>query len=473
MQIKCKWKASELTGFFNALNYSVMDVSVTIYHDTRRIKQNQKYPVKLRISNQIETPVLYPTVFDLSIEEFNKLSDKNCGKILANIRKKLNELEISAQQLADQVDPFSFYIFERDFVIENPLLKIKKIKAGPPATESILFDFTPYLEKFPILNEDLSNPLTLSALYVNYVKKLLVKDQIGSAENYQDSFKSLKTYWGNITLNDISVDRLNYYEKWMLQKGRSLTTVGIKLRHLRTIFNLAIDAELISKKKYPFGKHKYVIPTASNIKKALPATEVQKIYFYEAKTDDEAYGTDMWLFLYMANGMNPKDMAHLKFKNIDGEFLHFYRAKTRNTARQKSKIITAFITNRMLEIINKWGNKDKTPENYIFPVLLQGQTPMEQHYAVKNFISRISRLIRPVAKSLGIGMKVTPAVARHSHATHLKRAGASTEFIQEALGHHEITTTEFYLDSFEKEIKKEFAVRLVSFKKEGNAMQVS
>ena len=57
-------------------------------------------------------------------------------------------------------------------------------------------------------------------------------------------------------------------------------------------------------------------------------------------------------------------------------------------------------------------------------------------------------------------------MARHTFSTVMKRSGASTEFIQETLGHTNIKTTENYLDSFEKEVKKEFAYRLVSFKEQ-------
>ncbi len=39
----------------------------------------------------------------------------------------------------------------------------------------------------------------------------------------------------------------------------------------------------------------------------------------------------------------------------------------------------------------------------------------------------------------------------------VKRSGASTEFIQEALGHTDSKTTENYLDSFENDMKKELA----------------
>lgn len=55
-------------------------------------------------------------------------------------------------------------------------------------------------------------------------------------------------------------------------------------------------------------------------------------------------------------------------------------------------------------------------------------------------------------------------MSRHSFSTQLKRSGASTEFIQEALGHPDKKTTENYLDSFQNEVKKQFAGKLVAFK---------
>lgn len=70
--------------------------------------------------------------------------------------------------------------------------------------------------------------------------------------------------------------------------------------------------------------------------------------------------------------------------------------------------------------------------------------------------------MREVFKELGIQKKSSTIVSRHTVATHLKFAGASKEYIQESLGHSSIKITENYLDSFEREIKKEFAERLSS-----------
>ncbi len=60
----------------------------------------------------------------------------------------------------------------------------------------------------------------------------------------------------------------------------SITTVGIYLRALRMIINIAIDNTAFRKEDYPFGKRRYVIPTGKNIKKALPIDQIKKIFDY-------------------------------------------------------------------------------------------------------------------------------------------------------------------------------------------------
>lgn len=65
---------------------------------------------------------------------------------------------------------------------------------------------------------------------------------------------------------------------------------------------------------------------------------------------------------------------------------------------------------------------------------------------------------------IGYYKKITTYVARPTFSTVLKRYCFSTEFIKEALGHTDLKITENYLDRFEKEVKKEYAGRLVDFK---------
>ncbi len=65
------------------------------------------------------------------------------------------------------------------------------------------------------------------------------------------------------------------------------------------------------------------------------------------------------------------------------------------------------------------------------------------------FIYVTNKGMKTIAESLGITKKVSTSVARHCHATTLKRSGASMEFISEQLGHSNLSITENYLDSLD------------------------
>jgi site-specific recombinase XerD len=62
-------------------------------------------------------------------------------------------------------------------------------------------------------------------------------------------------------------------------------------------------------------------------------------------------------------------------------------------------------------------------------------------------------------------VEIKAYIARHSFSTVLKRSGVSAEFISESLSQSDLKTTENYLDSFEDDIKREYANLLTAFKK--------
>jgi integrase/recombinase XerD len=162
--------------------------------------------------------------------------------------------------------------------------------------------------------------------------------------------------------------------------------------------------------------------------------------------------------------MNPKDIASLKYSNIHDDYIVFERAKTERSLRDDPKPITIFLNDEMKSIIDRWGNKPALPNGYIFPILYPGVTPLRQYTLVQNLVRQINDAMQKVLDDLGIKKKATTYVARHTFSTILKRSGASTEQIQEALGHTDIKTTESYLDSFDKETKKQLASQLTAFK---------
>lgn len=444
-----------------------MSVTIAIILDTRRIKQNKKYPVKLRV-NYLRVSNYYPTIFDLSQDEYDKLGAPRISAELQKVRKDLKSIESDAESLIGKLEPFTFSEFEKRFVVSNRLFRQRKSKQKPIIDQGEDFDFTPFYKQFPILLETSCVVGTIAWSYKEYIRRLLREGRIGTAVNYHCSYVSIKKFRGNVKFTAITASYLIAYEQKLNKEGLSKSTIGIYLRPLRALYNEAAEAGLVKKdQSYPFGRRKYRIPTARKNKKALDLSDVEKIYYYDENNleKSEQRSRAYWLFSYFGNGINPKDIAGLKYNNVHEDYLIFERAKTERSLREDPMPITVYINDDMKAIIARWGNKPISPHEYIFPVLHHGVTPLRQYRLIQNMVHAINNCMEKVLADLGINKKVTTYVARHTFSTVLKKSGASTEQIQEALGHTNIKTTESYLDSFDKETKKQLASRLTSFKR--------
>jgi len=233
------------------------------------------------------------------------------------------------------------------------------------------------------------------------------------------------------------------------------------LRNVRAMYRKAMKEGIIKDVLYPFGKDEYVIPGSPNVKKALTHAEVGKIINYDAVPGSpEQMYRDFWIFSYLCNGINVKDMAQIKYKNIDGDVIRLIREKTKRETRKKPKYITIIITRQLGRIIDTWANKPGLPDTYLLPILESGMTPEQKYRRVQDVTKLINRYINRIAVKLEIPKKVTSYTARHTFATVLKRSGASTEFISESLGHKNLQTTEDYLDKFEEDEQRKWADKL-------------
>ena len=305
--------------------------------------------------------------------------------------------------------------------------------------------------------------ISIKDTMLNKVKKLESIDAFGTADIYKCTYLSLSRYGGDaLKFENITVSWINGYEKYMLTQGKSYTTIGIYLRNLRAVFNEAIEAGLIDAALYPFGKRKYEIPTSVRRKLALPLSQIKQIkeYKYEENSAGAHY-RDLWLFSYLCNGANFKDILQLKYGNIQNNEISFLREKTIRTSREKKEVI-AFITPEMWDIIKRRGNTDTDKENYIFPYLNCINDHVKRRNMIKDVIKRTNKNMKQLGAILGIA-NLTTYVARHSYATVLKRSGANIAFISESLGHSDIKTTENYLASFESDERKKNAQLLTQW----------
>jgi integrase len=250
----------------------------------------------------------------------------------------------------------------------------------------------------------------------------------------------------------------------MLETGRSYSTLAMYVRCMRTIMNEAISEGVLDSSYYSFGRGKYEVPVGEGRKLALPLHSIKEIYHYENPADPiTSRYRDLWMFSYLCNGANFKDILRLKFKNISGDEITFLRGKTVRTSKKKKSIVV-YLTDEMREIIERIGNPIQLPDNYIFPYLTGEESAEKEYEKIKDIIKRTNKHMKRIATELSIP-KITTYTARHSYATVLKRSGANIAFISESLGHSDLKTTENYLASFETEEREKNAKLLMAFEK--------
>jgi len=404
-----------------------MDINkatVSSFLDKRREKKNNTYPVKLIVYFEGEKK-RYKTSISLTEEDWSKLTNpKLRDDNLRTIKRKLTNLIEKANKSIDTLDNFTFEEFDNKFLGE----KTNKSKS--------------------ILEE----------LFNDYILSLEQADRIGSAWSYLNTKNSIKGFKSNVKIYEVSKEFLLSYEKYLLNKSLSPSTIGIHMRQLRRIVNVAINDGLLPVQKYPFKG--YTIPSSRNIKKALTKEQVKLLLNYQTEDKDVRKAIDFWLFSYISNGINITDVCLLKPENLDKDFFSIFRAKTRNTKKKDLRPIKVPLTELSKTIIEKWRNRN-SHNPYLFPVLDEGLTAKQIKYRIQDFIYFINKHMKTVAKDLGIDTKIGTYVARHTHATLLKRMGAPTELIKENLGHSSLLTTESYLDDFTDDFKKDFAQMLV------------
>lgn len=398
--------------------------TLTYFFDTRSKLLDGNYPIKLTVYYGRQKK-RYKTPFKATQEVYdrllaNRLRDESTKQLKRQTVSWLDKQTL----IAESIVPFTFTDFENVFYAEK--IKSRKIQ----------------------LNDG------VNSIYEKHMQALNDEGRISTARSYQDSLTSMLSYKKNLKVSQITPDFLKGYEKWMTDNGRSLTTVGMYVRALRTIFNMAIENEVIDASKYPFKK--YTIPAPQKISRTLKKEEIKQIINYTAKRDADAVALDYWVFSFISNGMNFKDIALLKYGNINGDFLEFRRAKTKRTTNNNSLPIMVPLDENLLYIIKKRGNKSKKKEDYIFPILKHGLTPQEEYDHIKTFVRNTNKRLIRVGIELGLSLKVTSYVARHCFATIQKNNNAPLAYISEALGHSNLKTTQNYFGRFEDEGLKVF-----------------
>lgn len=427
------------------------EFSISVFLDTRRELKSHKYPVKLRVFTPYpRKQKLYQTDFQFTEKEFESIwqTQKPRNEVKPD-RAEIQSVLKKAVDTAKELETFTFEEFERIFFQ----------KAGEP--ENVFFQ------------------------YDAIIRQLKANDQIGTASTYDLSQKAIKHFLKDangkeaeiLRFKEINPQWLNRFETYMtspkniinakgktlLVDGKSLTTVGMYLRTLRTIFNTSISAGIVKLSQYPFGRNKYEIPQSKAVKKALSKVQLKQLFDAEPMTPEQAKAKDFFFFLFNTAGMNIKDMARLKYENLQDDRIIYVREKTKRTTKTNQTPVVVYLNDYSKEFISKYGNPEIKSKNYIFDIYKPEMTEAQQFRKSQNFTKFINQAIKKLATDNGLPGEISTYWSRHSFATNAIRSGASLEQVSEALNHKSSATTKGYFAGFESDAKRELTANLMNF----------
>ncbi|MBR1783394.1 MAG: site-specific integrase [Bacteroidales bacterium] len=290
-----------------------------------------------------------------------------------------------------------------------------------------------------------------------YKKAAIAKGALVSLEEYDTNFPKR-------LFEELSVSYLQAYIKKCRDKGHSENTIGIRLREIRRIFNVAIRDKVIGQEMYPFSSGneagKVKIPKAELTKtdQYLTLENLKLLACSEFKNYVLERTKHLFLFSYYSRGMNWKDMALLTNSN-------FYRATVTDDNTHENKEVTIMRYKRSktkgaFDIIvtpNIQRELDWFRENtplygdYVLPIIGLEVAPQKLDDYLMQVRKRFNASLKKIAEELEFPesqRNITIYSARHSFAMTLKNKDKSIEIISQALGHQSVETTKHYLAKF-------------------------
>ena len=420
-----------------------------------RPSDDGKYPVYLRVSDRGKRLHL-STGFEASEKEF--LEGKDEGRFLQG--RGVPKFFVFRKENGTQV---KYDNKEANDVLSEIEKKINSLIDGY-VENGVLWTITQ-------LKEDFQNK-TKRAYFYEFAESMIdseyrSKNAFQHARIVEDALNSFKKYdpaFEKKEFQDITPKYLQGFINYWTREGNSSSTIGIRLREIRRIYNVAIRDGVISQDYYPFSRSS----GDSGVK--IPRTEINKADKYltkeslkallKGKLKKKVHNKTRHLFLFslFSRGMNWKDMALLTNDS-------FYKTTVTDETTKETKEVTMMRYQRSktkrefdIEVSEeiryelKWFKENtKLYGKHVLPIILEKVEPEKLDVYLQQSRKKFNRHLKDVAKELKFPesqQDISIYTARHSFAMYLQNKGIAIEYISEALGHQSIKTTRHYLDKF-------------------------
>ena len=391
-----------------------------------RTKKDGSIPIYLRFTKYKTVKYIY-TNEDCSFEQFKEWDSIN-EKI--DSKKPINK-DLNQKIIAFKAQYQNFYENELSKT-ERESIEISELldKVNPKSN----------IKKIAIS----SNVYSLIDLKIQEINK--INGSIKTIDQYKDCKRTIHNYTKkqNLNISEINPEWLARFEVYQKDTCKP-NSISVRMRALRTIFNLAINEGVIDSSKYPFSKNndssKYSISSLSikGSHKAISIEEFKKIENLDCKLYPKLeFSKELFIFSYYTGGMNFIDIMNLKWNNFTINRIEYTRSKT-------GQNFDIPILEPIKGLIKKY--KSLAISDYVFPILKRNNmTKMQIHNRHQKMLGKFNNDLKEIASICAIDTNVTTYVARHSMASNLFILGYPLEDIQKLMGHDSVTTTKKYID---------------------------
>ncbi|MBS1502094.1 MAG: site-specific integrase [Bacteroidetes bacterium] len=312
-------------------------------------------------------------------------------------------------------------------------------------------------------------PIEEVKMYFRHIanQRLAELKAIGDYDAFRSDTTRLKRFYEfvkdeQITFEDITVDLLRRYivflkisKKFQYDKDKpprplSERSITNHLMIIRTIFNQAINAKLVSKDIYPFGgKGNISLKLTGASKIGLEEAEIKKLEELDLSNQPVILqdARNIWLTEFYFAGMRATDCLLLKWDDFQNGRLYYKMSKNGEWGSVKAP-------EKALRIIERYRDRAISKGNIhglIFPYL-QDLPSLDDRYELRRRIAfvihRLNKAMKELMKMIGSTKSATQHKSRHSFAQRAEEKEIHPKVLQKMYRHESILTTMIYQSNF-------------------------
>jgi len=241
----------------------------------------------------------------------------------------------------------------------------------------------------------------------------------------------------NIRFQAINYSWLTELETKLLETGIKQNSISVYLRAFRSIFNKAINQELVDYGNYPFRRFK--IQNGNSKPRTLTLQEMRQFFHYTPSDQKMKFAHDMGMLIFMLRGINHTDLLQLTKENVKKGRIIYERSKTH-------KLYSMEMLPEAKAIIDYYHSQDTV---LLLNVLTDAEYKDKKNLrmVIKQETKVLNKWLRRIGNELEISEQITTYAMRYSFANICRELGYSKDLISQSLGHSfGLRVTDAYLN---------------------------